>query len=71
MEYNVHTFETEQEALDAVAVIDNHFGFTGNITQTYAITEEYNGVWFIYADETTVKFLGESEVINIETTEEE
>ena len=67
MGYRVHEFETEQEAIDKVAIIDKLMGFpNGGDTQTIAVPFERNGKWYIAADVEYSHMIGEPIEITLE-----
>lgn len=69
MEFKVHKFATKQEALNAIKVIDEDFGFSGNQTQTYAQPQQHGDIWYIDADKVTEKYLGKGEILTIENND--
>ena len=67
MGYRVHEFDTEQQAIDKVAMIDELMGFpNGGDTQTIAVPFEHNGKWYIAADVEYSHMIGEPIEITIE-----
>jgi hypothetical protein len=68
MEFNAHIFETEQEALDALQLINDGEGIPkhpNSKTITYTDIQPYNGIWFIRMDEVTEKYINHFEKIEI------
>jgi hypothetical protein len=54
-----HIFETEQECINAIALIDAYCGYPNNGADTYAIPVLNNEKWFIVENEDSVAVLGE------------
>jgi hypothetical protein len=63
-----HTFTTEQEANDAIDLINQGEGIpvsTDAVTRTYCETIAYEDIYYIHADDVTEKYLGASVEIEI------
>lgn len=61
---DAHLFDTEQEAMAALAIIDAGEGLPVNpaaATTGYTTCLPYTHGWYIRADETTIRYLGEAE----------
>jgi hypothetical protein len=64
----VHIFVTEQEAQQAIELINQGEGIPVNpeaVTRTYTEAQENEGRIFIISDEVTIKYLGEPIEIEI------
>jgi len=63
-----HTFQTHQEAQQAIELINQGEGIPVNpeaVTRTYTEAQENEGRIFIISDEVTTKYLGEPTEIEI------
>jgi hypothetical protein len=63
-----HIFNTEQEAQQAIELINQGEGIPVNpeaVTRTYTEAQENEGRIFIISDEVTIKYLGEPTEIEI------
>jgi hypothetical protein len=63
-----HTFATEQDAQQAIDLINQGEGIPVNpeaVTRTYTEAQENEGRIFIISDEVTIKYLGEPIEIEI------
>jgi len=68
---NAHTFNTIEEAQQAIELINEGEGipaFEDSVTQTYCSCQEVDGYIFINADDVTESYLGAS--VSIELTDE-
>jgi hypothetical protein len=68
----IHKFKTENEAQQAIELINNGEGIPVSedvVTRTYCEAISYEDFWYIHADEVTQKYLGQP--IDIEITHEE
>lgn len=67
MVFKVHEFESEQEAKEKVALVDELMGLpNGGDTLTIAIPFEHNGKWYINADEEYSHLVGGITEITVE-----
>lgn len=69
MEYRVHKFNTIEEVEIAIETINNGEGIPINdnaMTTTYTRYFEYDGIYYIYADNVTEKYIDEVVVLEIE-----
>jgi hypothetical protein len=65
-----HIFETEQDCLDAIALIDESLGLPNSHHDTHSNPMQSGcGKWFIQADNHSVNVLGESVEFDVQPLE--
>ena len=59
MEFNAYIFDTYEAAEATVQQCDDYYGFPIEATETTAQINQYDGKWYIIADELTKNVLGD------------
>lgn len=73
MYIKAHVYNTENEALQAIELINKSEGIPVSddaVTRTYTEPHEHNGIIYIASDDVTAKYLGEPIEIEINTENE-